>query len=170
MTDLEKVTERIEREEFARGHIDPGEEPSVPRPAATTIVACARSRSAEYRVLLLRRPDTARFAAGAYVFAGGVIDAEDAAASAVALLPERLRRVEAPAAVAALRELFEETGFLPADRPVAGLRRGHGGGRSELSSSEGGLPIPLDHAGAIRAALRHTLLPDPDSGCLATRP
>ncbi len=156
MTDLEKVTERIEREEFARGHIDPGEEPSVPRPAATTIVACARSRSAEYRVLLLRRPDTARFAAGAYVFAGGVIDAEDAAASAVALLPERLRRVEAPAAVAALRELFEETGFLPADRPVAADAAARA--RAALLRGDAGFAGAMEEVGASFHHLRAAYL------------
>ncbi len=118
MNDLRRATERIEREEFARGHIAPGEEPARPRPAATIVTAWSAPNEDSYQVLLLRRPDTARFAAGAYVFAGGVIDAADRTPAALDLLPPTLRDTEAPAAVAALRELFEETGLLPADRPM----------------------------------------------------
>ena len=69
-------------------------------------------------MLLLRRPETTRFAAGAHVFAGGVIDPSDSNPQAIERLPVSLRGEEGPAAVAALRELFEETGILPADRPV----------------------------------------------------
>ena len=118
MSGVRRATERIEREEFARGHIGPGEEPAHPRPAATIIVAWSAPDDAPYRVLLLRRPDTARFAAGAYVFAGGVIDDSDGSSEALDLLPSRLREPEGEAAVAALREMFEETGILPSDRPV----------------------------------------------------
>ncbi|MFO7588738.1 MAG: hypothetical protein R6X22_11825, partial [Gemmatimonadota bacterium] len=63
------VTERIEREELARGQVAPGDEPAVPRPAATIVLARDRG-AAPYDVLLLRRPSAARFAAGAYVFPG----------------------------------------------------------------------------------------------------
>lgn len=113
MSDLRRATERIEREEFARGHIAPGETPAVPRPAATIVVAWMPPGEDPYRVLLLRRPDSARFAAGAYVFAGGVIDPADGKPEAVALLPSSLREPEGAAAVAALREMFEETLLLP---------------------------------------------------------
>jgi 8-oxo-dGTP pyrophosphatase MutT (NUDIX family) len=118
LSDLRRATERIEREEFARGHIGPGEQPATPRPAATIIVAWVSPEDGPFQVLLLRRPDTARFAAGAYVFAGGVIDEADGSPEALALLPEALRETEGAAAVAALREMFEETGMLPSDRPV----------------------------------------------------
>ena len=118
MSDLRSATERIEREEFARGHIGPNEQPAVPRPAATIVMAWSPPDEAPFRVLLLRRPDTSRFAAGAYVFAGGVIDDADASPEARGLLPVGLCEREAAAAVAALREMFEETGFLPGDRPV----------------------------------------------------
>lgn len=117
MTDLRRVTERIEREEFARGHIGPGERPAEPRPAATIVLASTAFPGGP-RVLLLRRPETTRFAAGAHVFAGGVIDPSDSDPEAIDRLPGPLRGEEAAAAVAALRELFEETGILPADRPV----------------------------------------------------
>lgn len=118
MSDLRRATERIERDEYARGHIGPGEDPAEPRPAATIVVAWARPEEQAKRVLLLRRPTTARFAAGAYVFPGGVIDEADAAPELLERLPSSLRDREPAAAVAALRELFEETGILPSDRPV----------------------------------------------------
>lgn len=118
MSGVRRATERIEREEFARGHIAAGEEPAEPQPAATIIVAWTAPDDAPYRVLLLRRPDTARFAAGAYVFAGGVIDDTDGSPEALDLLPSSLREPEGEAAVAALREMFEETGILPSDRSV----------------------------------------------------
>jgi len=118
LSGVRRATERIEREEFARGHIGPGEKPAEPRPAATIVVAWTAPDNAPYRVLLLRRPDTARFAAGAYVFAGGVIDDSDGTREALDLLPSRLREPQGEAAVAALREMFEETGILPSDRPV----------------------------------------------------
>lgn len=118
MSDLRRATERIEREEFARGHIGPGEVPAEPRPAATIVVAWQSPDDAPYKVLLLQRPDKARFAAGAYVFAGGVIDDSDGSPEALDLLPTALREPEGEAAVAALREMFEETGLLPSDQPV----------------------------------------------------
>jgi len=119
LSDVRRITERLEREEFARGHIGPDDTPVDPRPAATIVVACRQPDGRDYRVLLLRRPESARFAAGAYVFPGGVIDEADGEAAALSLLPERLRAPEGPALVAALRELFEETGLLLADAPVS---------------------------------------------------
>lgn len=106
-------SERIEREEFARGHIAPGEEPAEPRPAATAVVA--RSRPHGMELLFLRRPEEARFAAGAYVFPGGVIDPEDDGGAIVDRLGPGATRAEPDALVAALREAFEESGLLPAD-------------------------------------------------------
>lgn len=132
----ESVTERIEREEFSRGHIQPGQEPVEPRPAATLIVA--RPARPQFEVLLLRRPDTTRFAAGAYVFAGGGIDAADGAPDLI----ERLPPTAEPAAMAAaIRELFEETGLLIADRPPAASDGELETARQELLADE------LDFAG-----------------------
>jgi recombination protein RecT len=105
------VTERIEREEFSRGHIRAGEDPVAPRPAATLVLA--RAARPQFEVLLLRRPDSTRFAAGAYVFAGGGIDAADADPGLRARLPAS---PEPAALAAAIRELFEETGLLLAER------------------------------------------------------
>lgn len=107
-------SERIERREFARGHISPGEEPVEPRPAATMVLA--REEREGYRLLFLRRPDAARFAAGAYVFPGGVVDPEDEIPDAGERLGEAVTRAEPASLAAALREGFEETGLLPADR------------------------------------------------------
>jgi 8-oxo-dGTP pyrophosphatase MutT (NUDIX family) len=61
--------------------------------------------------LLLQRPLSSRFAAGAHVFPGGTIDAEDEAAETLALLKDH-GADEPQALLAALREAFEETGLL----------------------------------------------------------
>jgi 8-oxo-dGTP pyrophosphatase MutT (NUDIX family) len=56
---------------------------------------------------------SSRFAAGAHVFPGGTVDADDEAPETVALL--KGDPVDEPhALIAALREAFEETGLLPA--------------------------------------------------------
>lgn len=108
--------ERVEREEFARGHIGPEDEPVEPRPAATVVLA--REGDEGLETLLLRRPERARFAAGAYVFPGGAIDAGDRDRGLAAILagPGGAERAETAALAAGLRELFEETGILLADR------------------------------------------------------
>jgi 8-oxo-dGTP pyrophosphatase MutT (NUDIX family) len=105
------VTERIEREEFARGHVPPGAEPAAPRDAATVVLA-RESDGSPFEVLLLKRPHTSRFAAGAFVFPGGTIDAADADEEIAERLPSAGPDAEPSAIIAALRELFEETGLL----------------------------------------------------------
>ena len=80
------VTERIEREEFARGHIGPEEAPAEPR-AASTIVLAREVHNSPFEVLLLKRPSTSRFAAGAFVFPGGTIDPGDAEPRLATRLP-----------------------------------------------------------------------------------
>ena len=84
------------------------EVPVVPRPAATVVVA--RPVAPPLEVLLLRRPARARFAGGAWVFPGGAIDEDDHSPVWAGRLPPV---GEPTACVAALRELFEETGILP---------------------------------------------------------
>ena len=110
----EDTLARIEREEFTRGRLPPGAPPAEPRQAATIVLG--REISVGFEVLLLRRPDSARFAAGAFVFPGGVVDGEDADPSMPPRLPESDRQGEDAALVAAFRELWEETGILLADR------------------------------------------------------
>jgi 8-oxo-dGTP pyrophosphatase MutT (NUDIX family) len=105
------VTERIEREEFARGNIGPDEAPAEPR-AASTIVLAREVHDSPFEVLLLKRPSTSRFAAGAFVFPGGTIDPGDAEPRLSNRLPVMGPDTEAAAVFAALRELFEETGLL----------------------------------------------------------
>ncbi len=68
-------------------------------------------------LLFLRRPVTSSFAAGAWVFPGGVVDAADRTADLGGRLGPGVTREEPAALVAALREGFEETGILPADDP-----------------------------------------------------
>lgn len=109
LSDAERIQRAIEEEEFARGHVEPGSPPVEPRPAATICVA--RTADSGFEVLLLRRPLASRFAAGAHVFPGGTIDPEDRSPAAL----ERLvgGEISEPEALfAALREAFEETGFL----------------------------------------------------------
>lgn len=102
---------RIEREEFERGHVPEGTPPVEPRPAATVVVA--RPSGAAFEVLLLERSHASRFAPGAFVFPGGVLDLDDTDP----FWRSRIPAVdEGSACVGALRELFEETGVLPGER------------------------------------------------------
>ncbi|HEX4830264.1 MAG TPA: NUDIX hydrolase [Trebonia sp.] len=99
--------------------------PAVPRDAATVIVV--RDAPGGVEVLMLRRPDSMRFAAGAYVFPGGSVDPADAQTplgwdgTDEAVLGQALG---APADLtralvgAAVRETWEEAGLLVAARPV----------------------------------------------------
>jgi 8-oxo-dGTP pyrophosphatase MutT (NUDIX family) len=109
------VTERIEREEFERGHISADAQPATPRQAATIVLA-REAAETDFEVLMLKRPSTARFAAGAFVFPGGTIDVGDVDEELESRMPPSGRGAEPEAVLAALRELFEETGLLLADR------------------------------------------------------
>ena len=100
-------------------------DPAVPIPAAT--VAFLRESSTGPEVLLTHRPATMAFAAGMYVFPGGRVDADDASAAlfsrsaigsddAAARLGGDLAPDAAHAAhIAAIRELWEESGILLAE-------------------------------------------------------
>ncbi len=96
-------------------------EPVEPRPAAGVVLS--RDVPGGPEVLLVRRRPDVGFAAGAYVFPGGTLDAEDADSAWKPSLDEPPAAAVAGAAdadghparsfvVAALRELFEETGVL----------------------------------------------------------
>lgn len=112
--------------------------PAAPRPAATVVLL--REAPGGPEALLLRRPSRSAFAAGAWVFPGGVVDAADADPALVArnrgpgpdAWGRRLGLADPAEAfgfvVAALREAWEETGILlvepEEEHPEAGkLRR-----------------------------------------------
>ena len=85
-------------------------QPAVPIPAATVVVLRETAHGPE--VLLTHRPATMAFAAGMHVFPGGRVDTADAGPELAA------RAVAGPAEsvhVAAIRELWEESGILLAD-------------------------------------------------------
>ncbi len=106
--------------------------PVVPRPAATVIVARPCPDGVE--LFMVRRDPNSRFAADAFVFPGGTVDADDYVTGgdpslAGLTVDEAHRRLserggEAPEAsalslalhVAAVRELFEEAGILLVNR------------------------------------------------------
>jgi 8-oxo-dGTP pyrophosphatase MutT (NUDIX family) len=89
----------------------------VPRPASTVLTL--RDGSNGYEILMLRRNESSTFMPGAYVFPGGVVDAEDGDADVafgitdtVASARLSLKSGGLAFYVAALRELFEEAGLL----------------------------------------------------------
>ncbi|MXW65623.1 MAG: NUDIX domain-containing protein [Gemmatimonadales bacterium] len=111
-------------------HRPRGKRSLIPRPAATVVVATQARTGLDF--LLLQRPADARFGAGAWAFPGGAIDADDARAT----WADRLPGVgESAACVAALRELFEETGIVPASRGRVGSDALAGARRALLAES-----------------------------------
>jgi len=85
-------------------------DPAVPIPAATVVVLRESAHGPE--VLLTHRPATMAFAAGMHVFPGGRVDVADAAPGLAALA---VADVAEAAHIAAVRELWEESGILLAD-------------------------------------------------------
>jgi recombination protein RecT len=103
---------------FAERVSDPPLDAAPTKPAATAVLL--RDSVAGLELLLLKRLRSAGFVPGAYVFPGGRVDAEDAAPQLLDLLASVPRGPGAPFWLAAVREVFEETGVLLA------LRRGGG--------------------------------------------
>src|SRR6187431_3226639 len=104
----------------------PGPNPATPRPAATVVLLRPGPTGPE--ILLTQRPAAMAFAGDMFVFPGGGVDEADADARLAGGPPA----ADAPFAVAAIRELFEEAGVLLAERrdgrapdaaAVAGARR-----------------------------------------------
>jgi len=107
---------------FADTLDDPARTPVEPRPAATVVLM--RDAEGGPEALLLRRHKRSGFAAGAWVFPGGVVDAADRDGELLERLNGptpgewalRMGLVDAGEALgyvaAALREAFEETGIL----------------------------------------------------------
>jgi 8-oxo-dGTP pyrophosphatase MutT (NUDIX family) len=103
---------------FAERVDHPPADVAVPRPAATVVLA--RDGSAAPELLLLRRHRSAGFVPGAYVFPGGRVDDEDGDPELVRLLADAPAEPAPAYWLAAIRELFEETGVLLA-RDAAGV-------------------------------------------------
>ncbi|HEX6589012.1 MAG TPA: site-2 protease family protein [Longimicrobiales bacterium] len=106
---------------FAQSIDSPPATAVEPQPAATAVLA--RDGVDGLEVLLLRRHRASGFVPGAYVFPGGRVDAADTDAAALARfdnLPAPLRP-DAAFWVAAVREVFEETGVLLGHRIDEGM-------------------------------------------------
>lgn len=127
---------------------DPRLIPAPARPAATVVLL--RGSAAGPQVLLLRRHGRSGFAAGAWVFPGGVVDAADRDPALAPFLdgptPQEWAvrmALDDPGVAqgyvaAALREAWEETGIL-------------------LANPEPGLPSRLDDPGALAVSRRALL-------------
>ena len=113
----------------------PDDRPTValPRPAATVVVA--REGAGGVEILLMRRPIASRFAAEAWVFPGGAVDAEDRMLDLAryTTTPPAGRWVDRLAVadpgeatgylIAGIRETWEETGILLAEGLPADVAR-----------------------------------------------
>jgi 8-oxo-dGTP pyrophosphatase MutT (NUDIX family) len=164
-----------------------GWEAPAPRPAATVVLA--RDAAGGPEVLMLRRHGRSGFAAGAWVFPGGVVDAADRDAVPAGLLAgpyaeawgARLGTDGAAAAAyvaAALREAFEETGILlavspdgaaaapPAERLEA-RRAALLGGTETIVDVARDLGVRLDGGGV--SYLAHWITPEPEPRRYDTR-
>ena len=147
--------------------------PVQPKPAASVVLV--RPGSAEpVELYMIRRHEGMRFLGGFYAFPGGKVDAADAAPEALAsvrgLTPEaaaeRLRNPEGLPSlafwVAAIRELFEETGVLmacdgagaPVDCGDPGVADQVERCRKALMAGEAGLTALLARAGWFYDAAR----------------
>lgn len=112
---------------------------------AATLVLMRERHGAPPELLVTERTGTMAFAAGALVFPGGRIDAEDVAAAA------GYPQDDAAARIAAIRETIEETSIAPALIPAPGpamaaaLRRGvEDGGDFPALLAAHGLSLDLD--------------------------
>lgn len=181
------ATERTDRYLIPADHVPAGlaarvadpEAVAPTRPAATVVLA--REGDAGPEVLLVRRPARSSFAAHAWVFPGGRLDAEDAAAGAAMLgpAPERwsarmgLPAPEAAAFVAAaLREAWEETGILMCDPPppprlARDARRRLLAGDAALPDLLATLGVRLDARNV--AYIAHWITPEPEPRRYDTR-
>ncbi len=92
--------------------------PATPIPSATVMVV--RDGPTGLEVFMLVRNRVIDFASGALVFPGGKVDADDRDPRWAELAPHRVEHPERSYWVASVRETFEETGLLIADRRDTG--------------------------------------------------
>ena len=119
----------------------------LPEPVpAATLVLMREAKSGPPQLLVMERTGHMAFAAGALVFPGGRIDAEDREAAELFA-----GMTDAAARLAAIRETIEETGIVPAVAPPADpalalkLRDGIAQGRPLLDLlAEHGLALDLE--------------------------
>ncbi len=96
--------------------------PAIPKPAASVLVL--RDGPAGLEVFMVLRSPALAFSSGALVFPGGKIDPEDGDARLAARASGPLEQPAGARRIAAIRELFEETGILLARRAGAPLAPG----------------------------------------------
>lgn len=108
---------------FAERLETPPEHAADPKPAATAVLV--RDAAAAPELLLLKRHRAAGFVPGAWVFPGGRVDDADADPALVEMLGAVPRGAEPAYWLAAVREVFEETGVLLA-RSADGASPGSG--------------------------------------------
>jgi 8-oxo-dGTP pyrophosphatase MutT (NUDIX family) len=85
-------------------------DPVIPRPAATLLLL--RDGAAGLEVLMTARHEASGFAAGALVFPGGKVEAEDLALRSACAGCDGLDDTALGFRIAAIRETFEESGIL----------------------------------------------------------
>lgn len=95
---------------FAERVDEPPNEPAVPQPSATIVLA--RPADEGFEVLLLKRLRSSGFVPGAFVFPGGRVDAADSTVDLIARTTGMTAEPEPAYWMAAAREAFEETGLL----------------------------------------------------------
>jgi len=150
--------------------------PVTPRPASTVLLlrdGDGDGVGGGVQVYFLRRPARSSFAASAYVFPGGAVDAEDSDDEVLALAPgfdpgeaaARLRlagdaegrRMCAGLHVAAVREVFEETGILLGSR-----EDGAGLGAADAEDLAAARQALLDGTPFVEVLRGHSLLIAPE--------
>lgn len=143
--------ERLARRaaDIAAGRLDP----APPHDAATVVILRERDSSSAPEVLMLQRPGSMKFAAGAYVFPGGRVDEADsdpgigwygpspAEFGAKLGAPPDLARA---LVVAAVRETYEEAGVLLAGTPDGAVAEpsGESWDADRVALNAGGLSFP----------------------------
>ena len=99
--------------------------PAIPKPAASVLIL--RDGPAGLEVFMVLRSPALDFSSGALVFPGGKVDPEDADAALAARAAGRFGERARAHRIAAVREAFEETGVLLAQRAGRALPPGEAG-------------------------------------------